>query len=221
MLLFVYLAWPGSLKERQKVVYCLFIWQGQKVQKKGKKGFIVCLSGRARKLKKKGKRLFIVCLSSRAGKVKRGQKLLIVYSSCRAGKFKRKAKSCLLIVYATGKKFKRRKKVVYCLFIRQFKRGNMLLIGYLSVRARKLKEKQKSCLLFVYRAGTGSLKERQERQKFLFVLFIQQGQEVKKKGKKWFIVLSGRARKLKRKAEDCLLLVYPAGDGRLKEAKSC
>ena len=48
-LLFVYLAWQGSLKERQKVVYYLFIRQGQKVQKKGKKGFIVCLSGRVRK----------------------------------------------------------------------------------------------------------------------------------------------------------------------------
>ena len=166
-LLFVYLAGPGSLKERQKVVYCMFIRQGQKVQKKGKKWFIVCLSGRARKLKKKGKRLFIVCLSSRAGKVKRGQKLLIVYSSCRAWKFKRKAKSCLSFVYAAGREsLKEWQKVVYCLFIRQFKRGNMLLIGYLSVRARNLKEKQKSCLLFVYPAGPGSLKERQ---KFVFV----------------------------------------------------
>ena len=147
-LLFVYRAGPESSKERQKGVYCLFIRQGQKV-------------------KKKGKRLFIVCLSSRAGKVKRGQKLLIVYSSCRAGKFKRKAKSCLLFVYAAGREsLKEGKKVVYCLFIRQLKRGNMLLIGYLSVRARKLKEKQKSCLLFVYPAGTGSLKERQ---KFVFV----------------------------------------------------
>ena len=142
--MFVYPAGPESSKERQKGVYCLFIRQGQKV-------------------KKKGKRLFIVCLSRRAGKVKRGQKLLIVYSSCRAGKFKRKAKSCLLFVYAAGREsLKEGKKVVYCLFIRQFKRGNMLLIGYLSVRARKLKESQKSCLLFVYRAGTGSLKERQK-----------------------------------------------------------
>ena len=106
--MFVYSTGPGSLKERQKVVYCLFIRQGQKV-------------------KKKGKRLFIVCLSSRAGKVKRGQTLLIVYSSCRAGKFKRKAKSCLLFVYAAGREsLKEGKKVVYCLFIRQFKRGNML-----------------------------------------------------------------------------------------------
>ena len=169
------------------------------------------------KVKKKGKRLFIVCLSSRAGKVKRGQKLLIVYSSCRAGKFKRKAKSCLLFVYAAGREsLKEGKRVVYSLFIRQFKRGNMLLIGYLSVRARKLKEMQKSCLLFVYRAGTGSLKERQ---KFVFVCLSSRA---RKKGTKWFIVcLSGRARKLKRKAEDCLLLVYPAGLGMLKEAKSC
>ena len=98
-LLFVYLAWPGSLKERQKVVYCLFIRQGQKVQKKGKKGVYSLFIRQGQKVKKKGKRLFIVCLSSRAGKVKRGQTLLIVYSSCRAGKFKRKAKSCLLFVY--------------------------------------------------------------------------------------------------------------------------
>ena len=95
----------------------------------------------------------------------------------------------------------------------------MLLIGYLSVRARKLKEKQKSCLLFVYLAGPGSLKVRQ---KFVFSLFIQQGQEVKKKGKKWFIVcLIGRARKLKRKAKGYLLFVYPAVLGKLKEAKNC
>ena len=95
--------------------------------------------------------------------------MLIVYSSCRAGKFKRKAKSCLLCVYAAGREsLKEGKKVVYCLFIRQFKRGNMLLIGSLSVRARKLKEKQKSCLLFVYPAGTGS-KKRKAKSGLLFV----------------------------------------------------
>ena len=66
----------------------------------------------------------------------------------------------------------------------------MLLIGYLSVRARKLKEKQKSCLLFVYPAGPGSLKERQ---KFVFCC------------------LSSRARKLKGKAKSGLLFVYQAG----------
>ena len=68
----------------------------------------------------------------------------------------------------------------------------MLLIGYLSVRARKLKEKPKSRLLFVYPAGPGSLKERQ---KFVFWLFIQQGQ------------------KLKGKAKSGLLFVYQAGPG--------
>ena len=81
-LLFVYPAGPESLKERQKVVYCLFIWQGRKI--------------------KRGKQLFIVCLSGRAGKFLRGRKMLIGYLSGRARKFKRKAKSCLLFVYPAG-----------------------------------------------------------------------------------------------------------------------
>ena len=74
-----------------------------------------------------------------------------------------------------------------------------MLIGYLSVRARKFKRKAKSCLLFVYLAGLGSLKERI---KVVYCLFIQQGG------------------KFKIKAKRCLLFVYPAGPGRLKEAKS-
>ena len=54
LLLFVYLAGPGSLKERQK--YCLlFVYLAGLVSSKGKKLFIVCLSGRARKFKKKAK----------------------------------------------------------------------------------------------------------------------------------------------------------------------
>ena len=86
-------------------------------------------------------------------------------------------------------------------------------------RARKFKRKAKSCLLFVYLAWPGSLKERQ---KVVYCLFIRQGHKVQKKGKKGFIVcLSGRARKLKRKAKGYLLFVYQAGLGRLKEAKSC
>ena len=61
----------------------------------------------------------------------------------------------------------------------------MLLIGYLSVRARKFKRKAKVCFLFVDPAGPGSLKERQ---KVVYCLFIRQGQKVKKKSKRLFIV---------------------------------
>ena len=125
-LLFVYPAGPESSKERQKGVYCLFIRQGQKV-------------------KKKGKRLFIVCLSGRAGKVKRDQTLLIVHLSCRVGKFKRNAKKCLLFVYPAGREsLKEWQKVVYCLFIRQGqrvkKKGKRLLIVSLLAGSGSLKE---------------------------------------------------------------------------------
>ena len=41
-LLFVYPTGSESFKERQKVGYCLFIRQGQKVKKKSKRLFIVC-----------------------------------------------------------------------------------------------------------------------------------------------------------------------------------
>ena len=54
LLLFVYLAGPGSLEERQK--FCLlFVYLAGLGSSKGKKLFIVCLSGRARKFKKRAK----------------------------------------------------------------------------------------------------------------------------------------------------------------------
>ena len=81
--------------------------------------------------------------------------------------------------------------------------------------ARKFKRAEKSCLLIVYPAGSGSLKE----EKVVNRLFICQGQEVLKKVKELFIVcLSGRAGKLKRKDKNCLLFVYQAGAGSLKES---
>ena len=56
---------------------------------------------------------------------------------------------------------------------------------------------QKSCLLFVYSARPGSLKERQK--------FVN-------------VCLFGRARKVKRKAKGCLLF-YPAGPESSKESQ--
>ena len=73
--MFVYLAGPGRLKERQKVVYC-FIRQGQKVQKKAKKWFIVCLSGRARKLKRKAKGYLLFVYPAGLGSLKERQKVV-------------------------------------------------------------------------------------------------------------------------------------------------
>ena len=57
----------------------------------------------------------------------------------------------------------------------KLKRGKKLLIVCLSGRAGEFKTKAKICLLFVYRAGLGSLKVRQ---KVVNCLFIRQGREV-------------------------------------------
>ena len=51
---------------------------------------------------------------------------------------------------------------VYCLNIRLVLEKGPVAKTKLSSRARKLKRRQKSCLLFVYPAGPGSLKERQK-----------------------------------------------------------
>ena len=81
--------------------------------------------------------------------------------------------------------------------------------------ARKFKRAAKSCLLIVYPAGSGSLKE----EKSCKLIFICQGQEVLKKVKELFIVCSSdRAGKLKRKDKSCLLFVYQAGPRSLKES---
>ena len=98
--MFVYLAGPESLKERQKAAYHLLTGRVGKF-KRGKMLLIGYLSVRARKFKREAKKLFIVCLFGRARK------------------FKRKAKVCFLFVYLTGPgSLKERQKVVYCLFIR-------------------------------------------------------------------------------------------------------
>ena len=100
-----------------------------------------------------------------------------------------------------------------------------MFIVCLSGRAGKLKRKDKSCLLFVYQAGPGSLKESP---KVVNCLFIRQGQEVLKrqqsclmfvyqarlgslKKRQKVVYLSDRARKLKRKAKSGLLFVYQTG----------
>ena len=69
--------------------------------------------------------------------------------------------------------------------------------------ARKFKRAAKSCLLIVYPAGSGSLKEEKsckliiylsgpgsfkESQRVVYCLFIRQGRETSKKGQKLFIV---------------------------------
>ena len=51
---------------------------------------------------------------------------------------------------------------VYCLNIKLVLEKGPVAKTKLSSRARKLKRRQKSCLLFVYSAGPGSLKERQK-----------------------------------------------------------
>ena len=109
------------------------------------------------------------------------------------------------------------------------KEGKKLFIVCLSVRARKFKRKAKSCLLFVYLAGLGSLKERL---KVVYCLFIQQGGKFKTKAKRCLLFVYPTALgslkerlkvvyclfiqqggKFKRKAKSCLLFVYPAGLG--------
>ena len=54
------------------------------------------------------------------------------------------------------------------------KKGKKLYIVCLSVKARKVEIKAKSCILFVYPAGPGSLEEVKNGN----WLFIRQGQEV-------------------------------------------
>ena len=100
-----------------------------------------------------------------------------------------------------------------------------MFIVCLSSRAGKFERKAKSCLLFVYQAGLGRLKEGL---KVVYCLFIQQGGKFKRKAKNVFIVcLSSMAGKIKRgqklltviylvgqfkrKAESCLWFVYQTG----------
>ena len=63
---------------------------------------------------------------------------------------------------------------VYCLNIKLVLEKGPVAKTKLSSRARKLKRREKSCLLFVYPAGPGSLK----RLKVVNSLFIWQGWEV-------------------------------------------
>ena len=104
--------------------------------------------------------------------------MFVVCLSGRAREFKRNAKSCILFVYPEGPESLKKGKTLFivCLSDRagKFIRGKKLLIGYLSGRARKFKRKAKSCLLFVYTAGPGNLKEA----KSYNCLFIWHGREV-------------------------------------------
>ena len=74
--MFVYPAGPESSKERQKGVYCLSIRQGQKVKKKGKRLFIVCLSSRAGKVKKEAKSCKLFIHPAGLGSLKERQKVV-------------------------------------------------------------------------------------------------------------------------------------------------
>ena len=56
-----------------------------------------------------------------------------------------------------------KQKVVYCLLTgraRKFKRGKKLLIGYLSVRARKFKRKGKKLLIVCLSSRAGKFKKK-------------------------------------------------------------
>ena len=92
-----------------------------------------------------------------------------------------------------------------------------MLIGYLSVRARKFKRKEKSCLLFVYPAGLGSLKERQK-SCLLFVYPAGLG-SLKEGLKVVYCLFIQQCGKFKRKAKICLLFVYQHGREDLKRPK--
>ena len=83
-LLFIYLAGLGSLKDRKKIVYCLFIQQGLEVLKERQK-FVNCLFiQQGLEVLKERQKVVIVCVSSGTGKFKREAKKLLIVLSGRA-----------------------------------------------------------------------------------------------------------------------------------------